>query len=626
MHSTAGAEEEVPVLIVGGGGAGLTASMLLARLGVEHLLVSARPTTSDLPKAHVLNQRAMEVLEDVGAAGAVAERGTPPEQMAATAFYAGLAGPGPDYGRRLARLESWGAAGADDSWRAASPWPQQNLPQIRLEPLLKARAEELSPGRIRFGHELTGLDQDTDGVRAAVRDNASGRQYVVRCQYLIGADGGRRVASLIGVEYEGLGVITQTATLHVSADFSPWAKDPDVLIRWIHSPQAGVLVVMVPMGPQRWGPDSEEWVIHLNYPAGDPRAQSDAQVEADARQALGVPDLPMKIHKVTRWSVEAVLASAFRAGRVFLTGDAAHRHPPTGGLGLTSAIHDAQNLCWKLALVLAGHASPALLDTYQAERRPVDERNAQRSLENAVNHFAIGAALGISPESTPEQNMAQLRRMWSGRPEDAGHRSAVLRAMRAQSMEFSELNVEYGYRYASAAVVPDGSTAPAPADDIRVYQPSTHPGAPLPHAWIEDQDGNRRPVKDLVAPGRFLLIAGEDGQAWCAAARQLAAAAGIPLDALRIGHLDGDYYDPRCTWQRYRQIASDGAVLVRPDRFIAWRCPGGTSEPRAVLAAALSQILAQPVGRVASPARPRPLSQQPPSGRLAGVTHPAAGP
>jgi len=141
--------------------------MLLARLGVEHLLVSARPETSDLRKAHVLNQRAMEVLDDAGVADAIAERGTPPEQMAATAFYAGLAGPGPDYGRRLARLESWGVGGADENWRAASPWSQQNLPQIRLEPLLKARAEELSPGRIRFGHELTGL------VRSGNKDLSS---------------------------------------------------------------------------------------------------------------------------------------------------------------------------------------------------------------------------------------------------------------------------------------------------------------------------------------------------------------------------------------------------------------------------------------------------------------------
>ena len=426
MKLTAGVDEQVPVLIVGGGGAGLTASMLLAGQGVEHLLVSARPHTSDLPKAHVLNQRAMEVLEDTGVAEAIAQRSTPAALMAATAYYAGLAGPDPDYGHRLARLESWGAGGADEHWSAASSWRQLNLPQIRLEPLLKARAEELSPGRIRFGHELVGLEQDSEGVRATVRDNAAGRSYVVGCQYLLGADGGRRVAGLAGVAYEGLGVLTQTATLHVSADFSPWAKDPDVLIRWIFSPQAGVMVVMVPMGPDRWGPESEEWVIHLNYPADDPRAQSDAQVEADARHALGLPDLPMKIHKITRWSVEAVLASAFRAGRVFLLGDAAHRHPPTGGLGLTSAIHDAQNLCWKLALVLRGHAGPALLDTYEAERRPVDERNAQRSLENAVNHFAIGAALGVSPDNTPEQNMALLRRMWSGR--SGGRRAALGRA------------------------------------------------------------------------------------------------------------------------------------------------------------------------------------------------------
>src|SRR5207344_349711 len=194
---------------------------------------------------------------------------------------------------------------------------------------------------------------------------------------------------------------------------------------WIFSPAVGALVVMVPMGPHRWGPDSEEWVVHLNYPVDDPRAQSDEKVEADVREALGIGDAPMRIHKVTRWSVEAVLASSFRAGRVFLLGDAAHRHPPTGGLGLTSAIHDAQNLCWKVAAVLAGDASPALLDTYEAERRPVDEHNAQRSLENAAGHFAIGAALGISHESTPEQNMEQLRRMWSGRPGDAGHRSSV---------------------------------------------------------------------------------------------------------------------------------------------------------------------------------------------------------
>ena len=120
---------------------------------------------------------------------------------------------------------------------------------------------------------------------------------------------------------------------------------------------------MVPMGPERWGPESEEWVIHISYPLEDERAQSDEQVEADARRALGIDDHPMVIHKITRWSVDAVMASAFAAGRVYLVGDAAHRHPPTGGLGSTSAIHDVANLCWKIAAVLAGHAAPELLDS-----------------------------------------------------------------------------------------------------------------------------------------------------------------------------------------------------------------------------------------------------------------------
>jgi 2,4-dichlorophenol 6-monooxygenase len=582
-------DETYPVLIVGGGGAGLTASMLLARLGVDHLLVNARPETSDLPKAHVLNQRAMEILDDAGVADAIAQRSTPAEQMAATAYYAGFHGPDPDYGRALARLESWGAGRDDEFWRAASPCRQLNLPQIRLEPLLKARAEELSPGRIRFGHELLDLAQGDNGVRAEIRDNTTGHEYSVRCEYVLGADGGRAVPRFIGVDYDGLGVVTQTATLHVSADFSAIARDSDVLIRWIFSPQAGVLVVTVPMGPDRWGPESEEWVVHLNYPVDDPRSQSDAQVEADVRNALGIGDMEMKIHKTTRWSVEAVLAGAFRVGRVFLLGDAAHRHPPTGGLGLTSAIHDAHNLCWKVAAVLDGHASPALLNTYEAERRPVDERNCQRSLENAMNQFAIVAALGIAPENTVEQNMNLLRKVWREDAEDAEHRAAILRAIRLQSMEFSELNVEYGYHYDSAAVIADGSAPAEPLDDIRVYQPSTRPGAPLPHAWIDDADGNRRAIKDLVAPGRFLLIAGEEGTVWCDAAHDIATK--FPIDAVRIGHIDGDLYDPRCMWLRYRGIGPTGAVLVRPDRFIGWRALSAPEDARRELLGALSQIV-----------------------------------
>lgn len=595
-NASSAPDQTVDVLIVGGGGAGLAASMLLTHLGVDHLLVSALPTTSILPKAHVLNQRTMEILDDAGVAGVIAEHSTPPQNMAASAFYAGLTGPTEDHGRRIARIECWGAGLDDENWRAASAWNQLNLPQIRLEPLMKDHAEALAPGRIRFSHELTALVQDDEGVTATVRDLEAQTEYTVRARYLVGADGGRTVPGLIGVTHEGLGHVTETATMHVSADFSELAQDDDVLIRWLLSPQTGVGVVMVPMGPERWGRASEEWVIHINYPVDDPRAQSDEQVEADVRASLGIADLPLEIHKITRWSVEAVMADRYSEGRVFLVGDAAHRHPPTGGLGLTSGIQDAHNLTWKLAAVLHGHAAPALLETYEPERRSSLERNAQRSLENAVNHFGvINGVIGVSHEQTEEENLARLQRIWSGRPEDAEHRSAVLRAIRSQSMEFNEHNVEYGYTYESAAIVPDGSPAPENPDEIRIYQPSTRPGAPLPHAWIDDEDGERRPIKDLVASGRFLLIAGEDGEAWCDAARDLAASTGLPLDAVRIGHLDGDLFDPRLTWARHREIDADGAILVRPDRFVAWRSLGGSDDAAAALAQALAQILARPV-------------------------------
>ena len=586
---------EVPVLIVGGGGAGLTASMLLSQLGVEHLLVSALPTTSILPKAHVLNQKTMEILEDVGVAEEIYAKGTPAENMRAMGWYAGLAGPDPDFGRRIAQIESWGDGYTNLNWMAASPCRSANLPQIRLEPILRARAEALNPGRVRFHHELLKLEQDGDGVTSRIRNLDDGTEYTVRSKYLIGCDGGRTVSAQVGIKYDGLGVVAQSGTVHISADLSHVARDPHVLIRWIWCPAIGRMAVLVPMGPTRWGPDSEEWVFHLAYQGDELRGLSDERVEADMRLALGLEKVPFKIHKLTRWTLEGVLADRFRVSRVFIAGDAAHRHPPTGGLGLTSAVQDVQNLCWKLAAVLAGKAADSLLDTYEPERRPTDARNIQRSLENSMAHMETGPAFGLDPQAGIEANWAQMKRIWSGKPEDAEHRSRALRAIRRLTMESNELNVEYGYRYDSAAIVPDGAPEPQPIDPIRLYEPATRPGSPLPHAWIDDEDGERRPLKDLVQPGRFLLIAGEDGADWCAAAKRIAEVNALALDAVRIGELDGDLCDPRLMWAQHRGISRAGAVLVRPDRFVGWRSHGAAEHPARVLAAALQQILGKTI-------------------------------
>jgi 2,4-dichlorophenol 6-monooxygenase len=345
------------------------------------------------------------------------------------------------------------------------------------------------------------------------------------------------------------------------------------------------------MGPDHWGPDSEEWVFHLNYDTGDTRAIDDAQVIADMTEALGLPDLDAKVHVVSRWALEGILADRFQVGRVFMVGDAAHRHPPTGGLGLNSAVHDAHNLCWKIAAVLAGRAGEALLESYEAERRPVDARNVERSMENGMNHFVVAQGLGFNRDESSEVNLAGLRRALGDCAADVEARRRALAAIATQSMEFREHHVEYGQAYASSAIITEDTAAAPALDDIRLHEPSTRPGSPLPHAELEDLDGTRLPLMSLVQPGQFLLIAGEDGGAWCDAAGRLANGEHFPIRSVRIGHLQGEYRDPRCTWLQHRQISSRGAVLVRPDRFVAWRSIDGAPDTVSTLRSALARVL-----------------------------------
>lgn len=588
------ADKEVPVLIVGGGGAGLTASMTLSTLGVDSLLISSLPHTSKLPKAHVLNQRAMEILTEAGVAPEIYKRSTPAENMRATGWYAGLAGKNEDYGQRLGSLEVWGGGYTDPDYIAASPCRTCNLPQIRLEPVLRAHAEKLNPGNVRFHNELIDLVQDEDGATATILDKDAGTEYTVRAQYVIGADGGRLVGKLVGVELNGPRDIMRLVSVHMTADLSQWATDDDVLIRWLVNPDFGGAWsgVLVPMGPDHWGPQSEEWVFHMQYATDDPAAMQPDKVLKRLYATLGLPDdHPVEVHKVSPWVMEGVIADRFRAGRVFLVGDAAHRHPPTGGLGLTSAMADVYNLGWKLAAVLGGRAGDALLDTYEPERKPVDQKNIDNAIANAMNHATIDQALSLSPENTPEQNWAELAPLWHEGPTSNAKRQAVNRAVASQTIEFHHHNTEFGYRYASTAVLPDGTPPYVPLDEVRLYEPSTQPGAPLPHAYVE-REGERFPLGTLVHGGKFLVLAGVTGRAWVDAANKIAAENDLPLVAATIGILDADLIDVRFSFLKNREISDTGVLLVRPDRYIAYRSMAAVDDPHAALREALGKVLA----------------------------------
>ena len=483
---------QTPVLIVGGGVAGLTASMLLSNLGIPSVLVNRYPHTSQLPKAHILNQRTMEIFTDIGVAPAVLAQSTPLANLQGVAMYTAFEGDGPaeQYARRIGYADGWGAGNTDPDYLAASSCPTANLPQIRLEPILKAHAESQPLADIRFGHELLELTQDEHGVSAFIVDSNRETSYRVRAKYLLGADGGRTVANLAGINMADHVQLGHALNAHIAADLTPYFDDPEVWIRCVFNPDHPEYLdfgcVLIGIGPDNWGHQSEEWLVSMPLATDDPDATEPANIAARLGDSLGIRNFDPKIHHVSKWVMDSVLAETFQKDRVFLLGDAAHRHPPTGGLGLNSAVHDAYNLCWKLAAVIQGRAGNRLLDTYTTERRPVDAANIQASLNAAIHHLIITQTLGLSSSKTADENWAALRPLVDDTSVDAEtKRHAVSQVFGESSNEFRLHNIEFGYSYQSSAVVPDGDRVPTPLDPARLYQPSTTPGHPLPHAWVE---------------------------------------------------------------------------------------------------------------------------------------------
>jgi 2,4-dichlorophenol 6-monooxygenase len=240
-----------------------------------------------------------------------------------------------------------------------------------------------------------------------------------------------------------------------------------------------------------------------------------------------------------------------------------------------------------------------LLDTYDAERRPVDAANIAAAVAAAMNHSSVVTALGLSPEQSVEENWEALRPLWDETPDSGSRRHALSQAVATHSIEFRQHGVDFGYSYGeSAAIVDDGSPAVEPIDPVRLYEPSTRPGNPLPHAWVE-RNGTRLALRSLVHDGHFVLIAGEEGRVWIEAAQQLAAERAVPVRVTTVGFGEVDHVDVRCAWLKNRGITSTGAVLVRPDGYVAFRAMASVLDPLAELGLAFDQILATeaPVAR-----------------------------
>ncbi|HZO37080.1 MAG TPA: FAD-dependent monooxygenase [Solirubrobacteraceae bacterium] len=587
MTETADIRERVPVLIVGGGPSGLTSALLLARAGIDFLLLERRDFTTHFPRAHLLNVRTMEIFHDVGVADDIYARSPPEDRWHKVRWSTSLGGSRPGQRATIGEVPAWGGGPDTPRYAEASPRRFANLPQLRLDTLLWQRADRLAPGRVRPHQEVVDIDGAEDVVTVTVLDRDTGERYLVQADYVIAADGGRVCAQRLDVALRGPRAIHEITSLYVEADLRRY-WDHETLLTYVIGPagQGGPAATLQALGPDHWANESTEWVFGVH---GVGRGTPEDEIIPRVRSVLGIDDLEMRINAVSHWAYEGVVAEQFRVGRVFLVGDSAHRHPPTGGLGLNTGVQDVFNLCWKLIAVLRGYAGDALLDTYEAERQPIATFNVEHSLLNAGKHAGVAAAIGLRADQSEEHGWREVDVWASDTPEGRQRRAASDAAIASNAEDFSQLNVEAGFSYERGAVIPDGTPAPPrPSESPIEFTPTARPGHHVPHVYLAAGDGWVSTVDLVAAEGFTLFVSAGDEQAWQEAAGSVAAESGCPLSVVSV---DGYLADRDSTWAAVRGIGPGGVVLVRPDKHVGWRADPSPAAREGELRAAVWQLL-----------------------------------
>ncbi|MFD0414440.1 FAD-dependent monooxygenase [Streptomyces sp. NPDC127108] len=528
------ADVDVDVLIVGGGPVGLTARVLLERWGVRTSLVEKRTELSPFPRSRLVNVRSMEIFRGLGLATRITDAAFPPE-----------------YGRIRFRDTLSGrdfASAAIVGVRAPvpeSPVTGAVTSQDRLEPLLLGAAD----ATVRFGAELVGLGEDTEGVTAVLVDHRRGEETRVRARYVLAADGANStVRRLLDIGTTGPGELARVTTVVFDADLSGLAaRQPAGVYFTAH----GTFLPLYPEGGWSWLAPTPEDTARADWSALVSRALG-ADVDAD-------------VLRVQHWTMNAAVAERFRHGRILLAGDAAHALPIMGGLGMNAGLADVHNLCWKLAGVRHGWAGPGLLDSYEPERLPV----AHRTLRQAVANTKLGFAV-------QDRRREQLR---------SGAATPDRVELPWSERYFAQLGLVLGVSYDSAAVLPDGSPPPEPSsssspsgmgdgghegnggdggdggDEGTDYLPLARPGRRMPHLWLAPDRST------LDACGEWFTVLAPDPARW-----EPGAEGTWPL---RVEALPGEYAEA-CG------LGPRGALLIRPDGHIAARWPAGPAADNAL--------------------------------------------
>lgn len=552
-------EFEVEVLVVGSGPMGGAAALALATYGVRVHSVTRTNWLADTPRAHITNQRTVEVLRDLGIEEEAALYATPWDQMGGFTFMTSLAGTellrAPVTGRREDRL---------GDYIKGSPCPYMDLPQVYLEPLLLKNAAARGAS-VAFNTEYVSHRQDADGVTVELKDRLSGRLYSARAKFLIGADGARSgIVEDLGLKLEGELGRAATAYVRFKADLSKYIVHRPGIISWIVTPTAsyGELGVGLLRVVRPW----HTWIAGWGYDISTEPDLSERTVTDKIRQFVGDPNLDLKIEGTSTWLVNQAYASSYSSGRVFCGGDAVHRHPPSNGLGSNTSIQDAFNLAWKLAFVLKGHAAPSLLETYSVERAPIGKKVVLRANQSRRDYAAFNDV--FRTEGAADAVSGVVNKLRDTGPDGVAARQALMEAVDFKQTELNCQGVDMNQRYASSAILPaPGTEEEQWSRDPEVYlQATTRPGAKVPHAWLVDERGLQISTLDVVGKGKFTLVTGLAGQAWVEAAREL----DLPfMRTVVVG--EPGAADPSFEWARVREIHEAGALLIRPDGFVAWR-------------------------------------------------------
>lgn len=534
-------ERHIPVLVVGGSLVGLSASVLLARYGVPHLVVESHAGTAIHPRAASFHQRTMEVFRSVGLQREV-------EEAAAREFRQGGAIVAVESlsGKELAYFYR----SYNDGVEGLSPADRLFITQVGLEPILRQRASDLGAEHL-FGTDLVSFEERDDHVVSVIRPHNGGPEEVVISDYLVAADGAHSpVRERLGIPMTGHGSFADCITIYFKADVNHLMGERNLSVVYVNHPRL--------TGFFRFSITGDSGFLAV-FSTLEPDGSRDTHVGADTstercidlvRTALGSgPDLPVDIQGVQRWSAMADTAESFQRGRVFLAGDSAHVMPPTGGFGGNTGVADAHNLAWKLAYITRGVAGPGLLDTYSAERRPI----SALTVEQAYTRYVLRV-----DTSLPKDDLMP---------------------------PLDDAAIELGAIYRSSAVLADQAPQQQLAD------PHAHTwtvGARVPHFPLAD-NGNQISSLDAAGPG-FALLADHEHDLWRRAAAGVGESFGVDVAVWPIdpGSLPAPAEPPAATGAGWT-----GAALIRPDGVIAWKPRTPAGEAAGQLATLVASLLSR---------------------------------